>query len=186
MRSNNQSMRSIEKPARIELILFTVVFVFGLIANSISGINHIGDPDGYGYYERARGLSMHWRDYQSHPEFFEHGPGLIVLLALTFLVSSSTNLLLFKILLCVVHAISSILVYKIASKLVDRFWIAVGAAVFFSLDPFITASLIEVGTESITTLAVLYWCHELILMKTHPKVYNRTLRFIWISISAAM
>ena len=144
--------------------------VLGLFASMLAlmltlkrGIENLGIPDAGNYVDQARGMLNGWAYMVENPNSFLHGLGFSASIALTFLITSTKSLLLFKLLLVIGHGLSTYLVAKIGIQLElsQRFWIL--GAILFSLDPFVLMAATDIQTESITTLIVLYWCYLYIM-----------------------
>lgn len=130
-----------------------------LILSITRGIENLGLADGSGYIEQANGMLKGIDFVFNNPSIFFHNLGFSFFIALTFIFSQSTSLLLLKIFLAVSHGIAAYLLAQIGREvgLRRRFWTAGG--VLFSLDPFMLRAATNVGTETLTTLIVVYWCH---------------------------
>lgn len=154
--------------------------VLGLFASMLAliltlkrGIENLGIPDAGNYVDQARGMLNGWAYMVENPNSFVHGLGFSAAIALTFLITSTKSLLLFKLLLVIGHGLSTYLVAKIGIQLGlnQRFWIL--GAILFSLDPFVLMAATDIQTESITTLIVLYWCYLYIMplkQKINPPI----------------
>jgi hypothetical protein len=142
-------------PKTIGLIAAMGAFALSLFR----GIQNLGIADGQGYVDQANGILKGTSYVFNHPSAFGHNLGFSFLIALTFIISHSTSLVLLKALLAVSHGIAAYLLAQIGRGigLGKGFWVASG--VFFSLDPFVLLAATSVGTENITTLIVVYWCH---------------------------
>lgn len=113
-----------------------------------------------------------WSFVLNNPESFKHGLGFSALIALTFVLSNSHSLVLFKIFLAIGHGVSSYLVARIGMKigLPKKYWVL--AAILFAIDPFIFIAATNIQTESLTTLLVLYWGLIAIKLEKIPLRWN--------------
>lgn len=141
-------------------------FVLGACAASLAflltlfrGVENLGISDAHDYVDQARGMLKGASYMFANPNSFQHGLGFSWTIALTFLVSNSSSLLLFKALLSIGHGFSTFMVAKIGGQigLGRRYWTL--AAILFALDPFVLLTATDIQTESITTLIVLYWSY---------------------------
>ena len=123
------------------------------------GIENFGITDGEGYVNQANTILKGTSFMFSDPDIFVHNIGLSFVIALTFIISHSTSLVLFKLLLAVSHGISVYLLGQIGKEfgLKKEYWVA--SSIFFALDPFVLSAATSVGTENLTTLIIIYWCH---------------------------
>ena len=123
------------------------------------GIENFGIPDGQGYVTQANSILKGTPFLFSISDIFVHNIGLSFVIALTFIISQSTSLVLFKLLLAVSHGIAVYFLVQIGKEfgLKKGYWVA--SSMFFALDPFVLSAATSVGTENLTTLIIVYWCH---------------------------
>lgn len=143
------------------IALFGGVVAFGI--TYVRGLQNTKFPDAIPILEQAYGITKGWAFMSSHP-LLESNPlhlqfpsGLPLILAFTFLITHSTSLFFFKILLAIGHGFSVYLVARIGQEIQLKHIYWVLAAIGFSIDPFILSAATDVQTESITTLIVLWW-----------------------------
>lgn len=155
--------KRINKESLTPAVLGFLGFFVAFVATCIRGIESVSFSDARAILEQAQGITHGWTFMLSHP-LLQSNPlhsqfpsGLPAILALTFLTTNGTSLLLFKVFLAIGHGLSTYLVARIAQQMELKrvFWVL--AAVGFSLDPFILTAATDVQTESITTLIVLWW-----------------------------
>lgn len=121
------------------------------------GIESLGIADAADYVRQAKDMLKGLSFMQANPNLFQHGLGFSFAIALTFLLTNSTSLILFKVALAAGYGLSTYLVARIGIEigLKKQYWIA--GAILFALDPFLLLTATTPQTESITTLIVLYW-----------------------------
>ena len=150
-------------------ILGLCASLVALVLTLFRGIENLGIQDANSYVEQARGMLNGWPYMVANPSAFGHGLGFAATIALSFFLTNTDSLFLFKLLLAIGHGLSTYLVAKIGIQtgIRQRFWVL--GAIFFALDPFILLAATDVQTESITTLIVLYWCY-LYIMPFNQKI----------------
>ena len=157
---------------RLQILLSLFATVFAIIATIFRGVEHIGISDGHNYVDQAVQMLNGLNYMYQNPDLFQHGLGFSWSISLSFLISQSNSLLLFKLFLAVGHGLSSLLLAKIGSHLGLRrkYWVA--TTLLFILDPFILLAATDIQTESITTLIVIFWGYLYILPKEMNKNRN--------------
>lgn len=146
-----------EKESPIPFLLGVLASLFAFTVTIIRGIEHLGIDDAKGYVDQAHGMIHGWSFMLANPNSFEHGLGFSFAIALTFLLTNGTSLLLFKVILAIGHGLSTYLVARIGLGMELRKILWISGALIFALDPFIFIAATDIQTESLTTLIVLYW-----------------------------
>lgn len=140
-------------------VLAGVATILAICVSSARGIENLGVNDASGYIDQAKGVFNGSNYVFTHPESFGHGLAFSLVIALTFFLTNTQSLFLFKIILAIGHGLSTWLVAKIGISLglERKFWVCV--AFFFAIDPFILSAATDIQTESLVTLVVLYWAY---------------------------
>ena len=153
-------LRKIGLVLRSPLILISFsAFIIASIINLIQGVETLGVDDAESYVSQSHLLLSGWTNIVNNGELFSHGIGFSFIIAATFLISNSHSLLLLKIILAVGHGFSTYLVARIGIYIGLRKYVWISCAILFALDPFILLAATRVQTESLVTLAVLYWAY---------------------------
>ena len=142
------------------------------------GIESISVGDGFDYLRQAKGILRGWGYILSNPNDFSHGLIFSATIAVTFLISGSTSLLLFKIILALFHGISTYLLVRVAQAIGGTTSSSVVVAIAFALDPFLIFAATDIQTESITTFIVIYWAYVYVIPNGDSK-YFRWHPFFW-------
>lgn len=153
-------LRKIGLVLRNPLVLISFsAFIIASIINLIQGVETLGVDDAESYVSQSHLLLSGWTNIVNNGELFSHGIGFSFIIAATLLISNSHSLLLLKIILAMGHGFSTYLVARIGIYIGLRKYIWISCAIFFALDPFILLAATRVQTESLVTLAVLYWAY---------------------------
>ena len=142
-----------------ESSLFWISFLFSFFYSAVRGIDRIGLPDGIGYIQQAKGILRGLTYILDNPTDFSHNMGFSFFLAIIFYVFHTSWLLPYKILMAVFHGVSTLLIVKICKSLGFQHNYVLCCGFVFALDPFLLEAASSVGTESMTTLFVLWACH---------------------------
>ena len=143
----------------IPLNLAISVAFFAFIVSYVRGIEKSFIPDSSGYLLQAEKFLLGWDYIFNHPQDFTHGIGFSGLITLTYVVTGTHSLLLFKVILAVCHGISAWLIYRISDIIGLRKRFSLLAAILYSIDPFVLSAAGDIQTESFTALLALYWCY---------------------------
>jgi len=143
-------------------------FLCALTLSYLQGIETTRYPDAPLFIEQASGILKGWESMKLNSLIFLSPLGFTSTLALSFFLSQSSSLILFKIILAIIHGLSTFLVASIGKSIgmPKKFWFL--AAFCFSLDPFILISALDIQVETLVTFLVLWWGYLLILK---PKSY---------------
>lgn len=155
--------------------------IVALLITCIRGIENMGVPDAESYTYSARGITNGFSYMFAHPGEFGHGLGFSTLIALTFFITHSHSLLLFKIILAIGHGLSAYLVARIGIMMGLRKWLWFIAGLTFLLDPFILFAATDIQTESLTTLFVLYWAY--LYLSPVSSVLTKKLQVVWLPLT---
>ena len=137
--------------------IFATICAFAI--SVFRGIENLGVADAQGYINQANGVLKGISFVFDDPSAFGHNLGFSYLIAMTFVISNSTSLLLLKLILVFSHGIAAYLLAQIGREIGLKRGAWIAASVLFSLDPFVLYSTTSVGTENLTTLIVIYWCY---------------------------
>ena len=125
----------------------------------LRGLNSTSIPDAKGYIQQAIGMLKGWEYITNNPDQFGHGLGFSALIAITFFVTNSESLVLFKIILAVLNGLSAYLLARVGQEvgLKPTYWKL--ASIALILDPFVLFAATDVQTECITTTLSIYWAY---------------------------
>jgi len=141
------------------LFFGTLATSAAIILNLMKGFETTTIPDAAGYVAQAK-IFSEGIDYTfKNPDLLTHGIGFSFLIALTFVFTQSTSLLLFKLILAVSHGLSVYLFAKIADRYITSKKLLACCVLFFTFDPFILIPSTDIQTEPITTLLTLFWLY---------------------------
>jgi hypothetical protein len=144
---------------QVPLNLGISVALLAFIVSWIRGIEKSFIPDSGGYLLQSKKFLLGWEYIFNNPQDFTHGIGFSGFISLTFLVTGTQSLILFKAILAVSHGVSAWLVYKIADNIGLYRKFSLFAATLYSIDPFVLSAVGDIQTESFTALLALYWCY---------------------------
>ena len=123
------------------------------------GIQKINITDGFSYLYQAESL-LKGQDYIfSNPSDFSHGIIFSAILACTFILLGSTNLLLFKLILSMLFGLTVYLLVRIAQEIGLSTFSYTVLAFLCIADPFLLFPATDIQTESVTTFIVVYWAY---------------------------
>jgi hypothetical protein len=137
-----------------------------IIVNLVKGIETTAIPDATGYIAQAKILSEGINYAFENPDLLTHGIGFSFLIALTFVLSQSTSLLIFKLILALTHGLSVYLFARIADRYITSKKLLACCVLLFTFDPFILIPSTDVQTEPITTLLTLFWLYLFLAEET--------------------
>jgi hypothetical protein len=143
------------------------VFCFAL--TNIRGLESTHYPDAILFINQAEAITQGWAYMLQDPMMFRSPLGFSGLLSTTFLLSGGSSLALFKLFLSICHGLSTFLVTQIGIRmgLPRLFW--AGAALLFSLDPFVLFAATDIQVESLVTLSVLFWAYLFLVPSENRK-----------------
>ena len=123
------------------------------------GFNSTSIPDAEGYIQQAIGILRGWDYVSNNADRFGHGLGFSVLIAITFLITNSHSLVLFKIILAASNGLSAYLLARVGQSigLKSTYWKLASLALI--LDPFILFAATDIQTECITTTLSIFWAY---------------------------
>lgn len=127
------------------------------------GIQKISITDGFSYLYQAESLLKGQNYIFSNPSDFSHGIIFSAILAFTFTVLGSTNLLLFKLLLSLLFGLTVYLLLRIAQEIGLSALSCTVLALLCITDPFLLFPATDIQTESVTTFIVVYWAYLYII-----------------------
>ena len=134
-------------------------FIITITTAWMRGFNSTSIPDADGYIQQAIGMLKGWGYVSQNPDQFGHGLGFSVLIAITFLVTNSHSLIIFKIVLAACNGLSAYLLARVGQSvgLKSTYWKLASLALI--LDPFILFAATDIQTECITTTLSIYWAY---------------------------
>ena len=158
--------KSTQLKVPIGIYIGILASVWVLFLSFYQGIETTRYPDAPLFIEQANGILQGWDFVKSNALVFLSPLGFTSTIALSFYISQSTSLLLFKVILALTHGLSAFLVAGIGKSMgmSKRFWVI--AALCFSLDPFICISALDIQVETFVTFLVLLWAY---LFLAEPK-----------------
>jgi len=140
-----------------------------LILSFARGIESTSIPDAGGYIQQALSFTKGISYTFENPDLFTHGIGFSFLMALIFLMTDSTSLLYFKILIALSHGASVFLFYKIGERYINSRRLLISCTLLFTFDPFIILATSDIQTEPITTFLTLFWLYLYLREKDNEK-----------------
>jgi hypothetical protein len=134
-------------------------FVITITTAWLRGLNNTSIPDAKGYIQQAIGMLKGWEYITNNPDQFGHGLGFSALIAITFFVTNSESLVLFKIILAVFNGLSAYLLARVGQEVgfKSTYWKLASIALIF--DPFVLFAATDIQTECITTTLSIYWAY---------------------------
>jgi hypothetical protein len=134
-------------------------FLITLTTAWVRGFNSTSIPDADGYIQQAIGMLKGWEYVTNNPDQFGHGLGFSALIALTFFVTDSQSLVLFKIILAASNGLAAYLLARVGQEvgLKSTYWKL--ASIALILDPFVLFAATDIQTECITTTLSVYWAY---------------------------
>ena len=143
--------------------------VFCFILTNIRGLESSNYPDAVLFINQAKVITRGWAYMLQDPLIFTSPLGFSGLLSTTLLLSGGSSLAYFKLFLSICHGLSTFLVAQIGIRmgLPRLFW--AGAALLFSLDPFVLFAATDIQVESLVTLIVLFWAYLFLIPSENHK-----------------